>query len=107
MGRRKQRGEADVRGESLPRRESREGNVQGKREESGEADLGGGEPAGWVRSSLFPKGTRASEGLPWGKKTESCPLPCSSTLSHPPGCSLQGHGMTHCKVVSGPGQGCW
>lgn len=73
MGRRKQRGEADVRGESLPRRESREGNVQGKREESGEADLGGGEPAGWVRSSLFPKGTRASEGLPWGKKLNRVP----------------------------------
>lgn len=113
INRNKQRRRGDFRAGSLSGRGSRVGHVQRKEREMGrepgEAALGCGELAGLFRSSGFLlRALGASEGLPWGKvHTYLCPLNFFSTLIQPPCCILQGHGTIHCKVVSGPGQGCW
>lgn len=110
----KQRGRGDFGGErAFQAEEAEKGMCKAKErvkgEEPGEAAPGGGEVAGLLRSSDFIlRALGASEGLIRGKIcTDLCPLPCFSTLIHPPGCGLQGHGTIHCKVVCGPGQGCW
>ena len=114
MSRNKQRGRGDFRGErAFQAEEAERGMFKAKErvkgEEPGEAAPSGGEVTGLLWSSDFIlRALGASEGLIWGKICpDLCPLPCFFTLIHSPGCSLQGHGTIHCKVVCGPGQGCW